>query len=159
MSIGRFMAGIAAVIFHPSTETYLILRRAGHRDYMAGGWECVTGRVNQGESFEQALHREVREETGAAVQIEFILGTSHFYRGAAVTENELLGVRYFCTIQDRAAVRMHDEHSEMAWLTAEEVYELTPHGDWLHQTIRDAETIRKHLTPELKAFYRQLWKA
>lgn len=157
MSVGRFMCGIAAVIFHPPTETYLILQRADHRDYLAGGWECVTGRVDQGESFEQALHREVLEETGATVQIEFVIGTSHFYRGAALPENELLGVRYFCTIADRDTVRMHEEHSEIAWLSAEEVYELTHESDWLHQTIRTVEALRQHLTPELADFYRQLW--
>jgi 8-oxo-dGTP diphosphatase len=157
MSIGRFMCGIAALIYHPPTQTYLILRRAGHRDYGADTLECVTGRVDQGESFEQAVHREVREETGVQVQIEFLIGTTHFYRGDAVPENELLGLRYACTIADRAAVTMGDEHSETRWLTADDIYALTPEANWLHQTVRAAETIRAHLTPELADFYRILW--
>jgi 8-oxo-dGTP diphosphatase len=157
MTIGRFMCGIAALIYHPPTRTYLMLRRAGHRDYGAGTWECVTGRVDQGESFEQAVHREVYEETGAKIQIDFMLGTSHFYRGDERPENELLGVRYACTVADRDSVTMAAEHSEMRWLTAEEVYALTPETDWLHQTVRAAETIRAQLTPELADFYRSLW--
>lgn len=156
MTIGRFLCGIAALIYHAETATYLIMRRASQRDYGAGGWECVTGRVDQGESFEQALHREVHEETGAQVQIEFVIGTSHFYRGDATSENELLGVRYACTITDRDTVTIEAEHSEMRWLTAEEVYALMPESDWLHQTVRAAETIRTHLSPELAAFYRSL---
>ena len=52
----------------------------------------MTGRVNQGESIEQALHREVQEETGLRVEIETFVGLSYFYRGDPVPENELQGV-------------------------------------------------------------------
>jgi 8-oxo-dGTP diphosphatase len=82
MSIGRFYAGIAAVIWSSQTGQYLLLRRSDEKDYGPGIWECVTGRVDQGEGFEDALHREVREELGVSVQVEYILGTTHFYRGA-----------------------------------------------------------------------------
>ena len=33
------------------------MKRGAARDFGAESWECVTGRVNQGESIEQALHR------------------------------------------------------------------------------------------------------
>ena len=69
------------MIWDPSYSKYLLLRRADDRDFKGGSWECVTGRVDQGESYEQALHREVREEIGATVQIEFLIATTHFYRG------------------------------------------------------------------------------
>ena len=84
MTIGRFCAGIGALIWSPTKEKYLLLRRSPEKDFAPGVWECVTGRVDQGERFEQALHREVREELGIQVQIEFIIGTSHFYRGDPV---------------------------------------------------------------------------
>ncbi len=92
MPIGRFYAGIAALIWVPETKQYLLLRRSTQKDYAQGAWECVTGRVDQGESFEDALRREVREELGAEVQLEYILGTTHFYRGDPIPENELVGV-------------------------------------------------------------------
>jgi 8-oxo-dGTP diphosphatase len=57
MSIGRFIGGIGALIWSPKVKRYLLLRRSAQRDYGAGAWECVTGRVDQGEGFEQALHR------------------------------------------------------------------------------------------------------
>ena len=112
MSVGRFLCGIAALVYHPATQTYLLLRRAPDRDAGGGEWECVTGRVDQGEGFEEALHREVREELGAAVAPDFIVGTSHFYRGTSVPENELLGVTYACMLDDPGAIRVSAEHSE-----------------------------------------------
>ncbi|NJN55210.1 MAG: hypothetical protein HC804_10900, partial [Anaerolineae bacterium] len=50
MSIGRFLGGIAALIWNPTNESYLLLCRADSKDFGAGSWECVTGRVDQGES-------------------------------------------------------------------------------------------------------------
>ena len=82
MSMGHFLAGIAALIRSPETGQYLLMRRSEHKDYAPGVWECVTGRVDQGEGFEAALRREVREELGVEVQVEHILGTTHFYRGS-----------------------------------------------------------------------------
>jgi len=57
MTIGRFLGGVGALIWNEQDGCYLLLRRAGHRDFAAGAWECVTGRVDQGESFEQAVKR------------------------------------------------------------------------------------------------------
>jgi 8-oxo-dGTP diphosphatase len=87
MTIGRFYAGIAALIWSPETKQYLLLCRSEQKDYARGAWECVTGRVDQGEGFEDALHREVHEELGVEVQIEHILGTTHFYRGMGYPPN------------------------------------------------------------------------
>ena len=100
MPIGHFYAGIAAVIRSPETRQYLLLRRSEQKDYARGVWECVTGRVDQGEGFEDALRREVREELGVEVQIDYILGTTHFYRGVPIPENELVGVIYLCSLAD-----------------------------------------------------------
>ena len=77
MSPGRFLAGVAALIRNERQE-YLMMKRDPERDFGGGVWECVTGRVDQGEGFEDALHREVMEETGLCVKIETIVGTSHF---------------------------------------------------------------------------------
>jgi 8-oxo-dGTP diphosphatase len=153
--VGRFLCGIAAVIYHPATATYLLLRRAADRDAGGGEWESVTGRVDQGEGFEAALHREVREELGVEIQVDFIIGTSHFYRGAPVPENELLAVKYACTLVERAAIQVSTEHSEHRWLTADEVYTLLPPEHWLHQTIRRAELTRAALPASLLATHRR----
>ena len=153
MSIGRFLCGIAALVWDPSNDKYLLLRRAEHRDFGQGAWECVTGRVDQGESFEQALHREVREEIGGVVQIEFIIAGTHFYRGAAQPENELLGLIYGCTIKNPGELVFSDEHSEQRWVTAEQANSLLPPDHWLIEAIHRAEMLRRHLSPELRLFF------
>ena len=165
MAPGRFLAGIGALINCPSTQRYLLLKRSPAKDVGAGLWECVTGRVDQGEGFEQALHREVREEVGLEVQIDFIVGTSHFYRGAASDDNELLGVTYGCSLRGHEAapqppaICLSGEHTEYRWLTADEALALLSAPDpgtrWAHTVVQRAETIRRQLPSNLGLFYRQ----
>jgi 8-oxo-dGTP pyrophosphatase MutT (NUDIX family) len=152
--VGHFLAGIAALIWDPATEKYLLLQRSADKDYASGAWECVTGRVDQGEDFEQALHREVHEEIGASVQIEFIVATTHFYRGPATPENELLGIIYGCTIKNPTQVTIEEEHSQARWLTVQQVYEFLHEGYWLRNVIERAELMKALLPQELRTVYR-----
>jgi 8-oxo-dGTP diphosphatase len=158
MAIGRFYAGIAALIWSPETKQYLLLRRSEQKDYARGAWECVTGRVDQGESFEDALHREVYEELGVEVQIEHILGTTHFHRGEPIPENELVGVIYLCTLSDPTSITISSEHSEYRWLSAVHALELLSEIDsttqWARRLIQRAEAVRPILPENLVDFQR-----
>jgi len=153
MAIGRFYAGISALIWTPKTEQYLLLRRSEQKDYARGAWECVTGRVDQGEGFEDALRREVREELAVEVQVEHILGTTHFFRGTPTPENELVGVIYLCSLADPASIHIGAEHSEYRWLPADLAMELLtasdPSTQWALRVIRRAEIIRPMLPDNL----------
>jgi len=153
MSIGHFLGGVAGLIWDPATATYLLLRRSAGRDFQAGAWECVTGRVDQGESFEQALHREIGEETGLQVEIESIIATTHFFRGAPVPENELLGVIFSCIPKTPMHLKIESEHSEFRWMGVEEINVLLPDGNWLKKAIKRAEIQRKLMPHELRKFF------
>jgi 8-oxo-dGTP diphosphatase len=155
MSIGHFYAAVAALLWHPADGRYLVLKRTADKDFAGGAWECVTGRVDQGEGFTEAVHREVREELGVEVQIDFIIGTMHFYRGEARPENELVGVTYCCSIEDPGAIQTSWEHTEHHWITQQEAQTLFPGGHWLGELIQRAEQIRALLPPKLLQVYRE----
>jgi 8-oxo-dGTP pyrophosphatase MutT (NUDIX family) len=155
MSIGRFYAAVGALMWNPAEGKYLVLKRTADKDFGAGVWECVTGRVDQGEGFTEALHREVREELGIEVQIDFMVDTMHFYRGEARPENELVGVVYRCSLENPGAIQTSWEHSEHRWVTAGEAEALFPEGYWLVDLIQHAERIQALLPPGLLAVYRE----
>lgn len=159
MTIGRFYGGIGAVIWSPEKQRYLLLRRAASKDFAAGVWECVTGRVDQGEGFEDAVHREVREELSVAVRILCILGTTHFYRGAPTPDNELIGVVYLCAVDDADAVHISAEHDALRWVTAQEAGTLLtatdPSTQWICRVLERAEKVRRLLPPSLLDYYEQ----
>jgi 8-oxo-dGTP diphosphatase len=159
MSIGRFYAGVCALLRSPSGK-YLLLKRSPEKDFGAGGWECVTGRVDQGEGFPEAVRREISEETGLQeIQIDFMVDTMHFYRGAPGAENELVGVSFCCSTDRPDAVQLSAEHAEGHWMTPEEIEAHLPKGHWAIEIVRRAETIRQLAPQELLAFYRELWNA
>ncbi|MBN2149092.1 MAG: NUDIX domain-containing protein [Anaerolineales bacterium] len=159
MSPGRFLGGIGALIREQGGKRYLLLRRSEAKDFGAGVWECVTGRVEQGEGFEQAMHREVVEELGVQVRVEFIIGTTHFYRGETVAENELIGVVYCGTLDDPAAIRISPEHSEYRWVDAQEAETLLASPDastqWLLGLIRRAERMQQLQPESLREYGRE----
>ena len=143
------MTGIAGLIRNRD-GAYLMMKRVPDRDFGADVWECVTGRVNQGEGFEEALHREVAEETGLRVTIDFIVGLTHFYRGEAKPENELQGVMFCCSIAGDDAVEADAEHSEYRWMKPEEAIAFLSADDpgtrWFRQTIMRTERMLKTVT-------------
>ena len=148
---------MGAVVWDGATGRYLLLRRAATKDFAAGVWECVTGRVDQGESFEEAVRREVREELGVEARLEAILGTTHFYRGTAVADNELLGVIYLATIADPAAIVLSGEHDEARWVTAVAAATLLsatdPSTAWTRSLIARAELVRPFLSDGLREIH------
>lgn len=159
MTIGRFLAGIAAVIRERKSGRYLLLRRSASKDFGANAWECPTGRVDQGEGFEQAAHREVREELGIEMHIDAILGTTHFYRGRPIPENELVGVVFLCSVPEPLEVQLSEEHSEYLWLSGEEALEMLspddPGQEWIRRVIERAEHFCKLWPEGLPHYYQE----
>jgi 8-oxo-dGTP diphosphatase len=154
MAAGRFLAMIGALIWRQSDGKYLLLQRAATKDFAAGQWECITGRLEQGESFEQAVRREVREELGLAVHIECVLGTTHFYRGESLPEYEMVGVHYGCSLDDLTGMHLSAEHCAAQWVTAEQAQAFFPAGHWLQALIARAEVMRGLIPHELHQLYR-----
>ena len=154
MSIGRFYAGIGALVWCPAERKYLVLKRSTDKDFGGGAWECVTGRVDQGEGFTEAALREVYEELGVRAQIDFIVGTMHLYRGESKPDNEMVGVQFCCSIEKPEAIKTSWEHAEYCWVAAEEAAALLPEGHWLLKVIRRADAIRALMPLELLEYYR-----
>lgn len=159
MTIGRFYGGVGAVIWSLEKQRYLLLRRAASKDFAAGVWECVTGRVDQGEGFEDAVHREVREELGIGMRILCILGTTHLYRGASTPDNELIGVVYLCAVDDADAVHISAEHDMMRWVTIQEAFDMLAESDpstqWMRRVLERVEEVRRLLPSSLLDYYEQ----
>ena len=156
MSVGRFLGMVGALIWCPSQHKYLIIKRSSEKDFASNVWECGTGRIDQGESYTQALRREVREELGVEILVDFIIGTAHFYRGTKIPENEMIGVFYFCTLEDSGKIQLSWEHSTFRWVTPEEAEEVLPDGFWLLRLIKRAEFLRSFFSPELIKYQRKM---
>ncbi|MDQ2668049.1 MAG: Flp pilus assembly complex ATPase component TadA [Gemmatimonadota bacterium] len=81
-----------------------------------GAWETVHGRIEAGEEPEDAAIREVREETGLAVERLYNVTVQPFYlHKLHVVE---LAVVFAAFVDSSAPVTLGDEHSKFEWLDA-----------------------------------------
>ena len=90
---GKFYAASGAVIINNKREV-LLTQRSLERDHHPGEWEITTGRLNQNESYEEAIKREVKEELNIEIEIIAPVQAFHFYRGPEEVEH--VGVTFIC---------------------------------------------------------------
>ena len=153
MAMGRFIAMVGMLVWRQDDGRYLLLRRSPTRDYAPGQWETGSGRLEQGEGFIEALRRESKEEFGVEVRIECLLGTTHFYRGEPIPDNDMVGVSFGCSVDNGCVLTISDEHSEHRWVTAAEATAFLPPSHWLSALITRAEAFRKMMPVELRMLH------
>lgn len=97
----------------------LVLRRA--REPFAGAWELPGGFVEAGESAQEALAREIGEETGLAVTIGDLVGTYPSTYGDG--GKPLLDLAFAATADDVEALTLSSESLQAQWCEPDAVPE------------------------------------
>ncbi len=93
----------------------ILIARRGKGSHLEGKWEFPGGKIEPGESPEECLRRELREEFGVEAEVgEFICASPHDYGHVAI---ELLAYRV-----DRVEGDFRlNSHAEIAWVRPEEM--------------------------------------
>ena len=117
---------VAAIIY--KDEAYFTTQR-GYGEF-EGMWEFPGGKIEPGESSEDALKREIQEELGIDITIdEFLCTTEYDYPSFHLTMH-----CYICSIEAGEIVLR--EHKSAQWLTAE----ILDNMEWLPA---DKEVVEK----------------
>jgi len=107
----------AAVVESLESPRFLLVARRSAPPKFAGMWEFPGGKVEAGESFEDALHRELREELGVDVR----LGREIPAPGdAGWPLNERAVMRVWFAEVLEGEPRPLEDHDELRWVGLED---------------------------------------
>ncbi len=102
-----------AVLFNEtdSGKNFLLL------NYPSGHWDFVKGNIEKGESLQQTVIREIREETGIT-DVEFVDGFEdkieyHYQRNGDLVHKEVV---FFLAKTKTTDVKISHEHLGFVWL-------------------------------------------
>ena len=113
----------AAVILRTNPQTLkheILATQRGYGDFK-GGWEFPGGKIESGETPEECIVREIREELATVVNAEKILGVVEYdYPAFHLTMYCIL-----CSVVSGDLTLL--EHEDAKWVTGENLYSL----DWL----------------------------
>lgn len=108
---------VAAVI---RKDNKIFATQRGYGDFK-GGWEFPGGKVEDGETPEQALVREIKEELATDIEVgDFIADIEYDYPTFHLSMN-----CFWATIKDGNLTLL--EHEAAKWLDADSIYSV----DWL----------------------------
>ena len=121
---------VAGVIF---SGDRLLLHRRKKGDALEGTWEFPGGKVEEGETQEGALRREILEETGLEIEVEEKLGE-------VVHEYPHIHIRLIAYKAQAENRKMESREGTCRWVHPQEVehYLLSPADSRLWQEIKDA---------------------
>lgn len=107
----------------------LVAKRAESKKFLPGKFELIGGHTEFGETLQESLLREVKEE----IHIDIVVGDPFyaFTYLAAAGEEHVVEIDFFATLQDphQEIYLNPEDHSEFRWITEKEADEIFPADD------------------------------
>lgn len=110
---------VKGIIYDELHKKILLLKRSKNEDVGVGTWENAGGTVEEDESLEDALCREIMEEAGLSVQVGNLAYASHV--------GSMIILVYFCTVKS-GQITLSEEHCDARWIGKTECMELVTGG-------------------------------
>lgn len=114
---------VKSIIYNRKLNKFLLIQRCNRDDVGAGTWENAGGNVECGEKPEDAMKREIWEETGIAdtdIKIERVA-----YVTLVNAKKSYLIIAYFCEALTEEVV-LSAEHQAYVWADEQKCRELLP---------------------------------
>ncbi|MBE6081413.1 MAG: NUDIX domain-containing protein [Tissierellaceae bacterium] len=110
-----------SIILNRNLNKFLLLQRENQDSVGANTWENAGGNVECGEELEEAMRREIKEETGITdISIKRVA-----YVTLVNGKKPYLIIAYFCeTVTE--AITLSDEHQAFIWADEKECKKLLP---------------------------------
>ncbi len=97
-------------------DSKILIARRGPSRHLAGFWEFPGGKIEEGETPETCLKRELKEELGITVKVgEFFLENMHHY-----AEKIIILKAYHCELI--SGIITKNDHDAIAWIEKEDFH-------------------------------------
>lgn len=140
--MAEFGVATKAIIYNTGSKKYLVLKKSDVEEINPDTFDMPGGRIDYGEKLEDAVAREVKEETNLDIVAQQVFNAWTFVKKDK--DFQLTGIDFLCTTT-QGDVELSEEHSEFEWRDAMEIFNDKKYPDWLRKTIEKAEKIRKIL--------------
>ncbi|MCB7135699.1 (deoxy)nucleoside triphosphate pyrophosphohydrolase [Cellulosimicrobium marinum] len=141
MTLRRLVVA-AAIVDDLAEPRHLLSARRTRPLHLAGRWEFPGGKVDPGETAEEALHRELREELGVRVELgDEVPGPEH---GTWVITDRHVMRLWFARVVDGEPAPLV-EHDELAWLGPGEWFTVP----WLDADVPIVEELTRQVAQEV----------
>jgi len=135
----KYSFGISqkAIIYDPLEDKYLLLNSIdGYFAQKYGPWDLAGGTMNSGETYKEALEREIKEEVGEIKYEILDLISSEKILNSDGREKILLGslVKWL-----GGEIKLSEEHAEYKWESFKNIIEGKEHKEWLKNFIKKAQ--------------------
>ena len=109
------MIKVVAAILKKEDKILIAKKREGKP--LAGMWEFPGGKIEEGETPEESLIRELREEMDIKIKIKEYVGESIYDYG----DGKVISLKGFTAEIVEGNIKLTD-HDEYKWVTLEEIY-------------------------------------
>jgi 8-oxo-dGTP diphosphatase len=129
----EIMVGVGAVIKDESDRVLLVKHRPEREGFWQGKWICPGGKLELGESIEDGVRREVREETSLEIRLTSPL--TPFDRIVGSDGQTELHVIYICYLAEKSDgnLKPDSDVGEAFWATREDILSI---WEELHEDTR-----------------------
>ncbi len=111
----KFEVIVLGILFDTKTKKILIGKRKDPKDIEGLSWAFPGGRPEKGEELEEALKREIKEETNYDVESLGVV-----YAKTYPEKRDLISVYFLCEIIG-GEEKANDDFSELKWISTREI--------------------------------------
>jgi molecular chaperone GrpE (heat shock protein) len=115
----------------------ILLLKRSKKSLNPGKWDLPGGHLEKGETLEEAIKREIQEETGLKVEIGEIIGTAEFSKESKNFNEEKRGLRYLTYYSGDDEVELSKEHQDFGWFSIDEASEKLSQKDGFENEKRE----------------------
>lgn len=100
----------------------LLIKRSENDPIGPSTWEFVGGKIEFHETMEEALNREVYEETSIKIKIIKLLYVTSFFTSE---DRKIVLITYLCKAENDNVI-LSSEHNEYGWFSYDEIFDYLP---------------------------------